>query len=79
VEGTGLWFAGHTQCGQVSLPFFKSIFAPTKAPRAAHCGTYQNRDMTLITSSGIGNSLINIRFYSKSQIELVKLGNLPED
>ena len=79
LEGTGLWFAGHTHCGQVSLPFFKSIFAPTKAPRSAHCGTYQDREMTLITSSGIGNSLIDIRFYSKSQIELVNLGNLPED
>lgn len=75
LEGTGLWFAGHTHCGQVSLPFFKSIFAPTKAPKDAHCGVYQKGDIKIITSSGIGSSLIDIRFYSNSQIELVKIGN----
>ena len=73
LEGTGLWFAGHTHCGQVSLPFFKSIFAPTKAPRTAHCGIYQEGDMTIITSSGVGNSLIATRFYSSSQIEIVRI------
>jgi len=74
LEGAGLWFAGHTHCGQLSLPWIKSIFAPTKAPRTAHCGIYQNREMTLITSSGIGNSLADIRFYSKSQVEIIRIG-----
>ena len=73
LEGTGLWFAGHTHCGQVSLPWIKSIFAPTKAPRTAHCGIYQNREMTLITSSGVGNSLADIRFYSNSQVEIIRI------
>jgi uncharacterized protein len=73
LEGTGLWFAGHTHCGQLSLPWIKSIFAPTKAPRTAHCGIYQEGDMTIITSSGVGNSLIATRFYSSSQIEIVRI------
>lgn len=75
LEGAGLWFAGHTHCGQLSLPWIKSIFAPTNAPRPAHCGVYQKGDVTMITSSGIGSSLIDIRFYSNSQIEFVKIAN----
>ena len=79
LKGSGLWFAGHTHCGQVSLPWIRSIIAPTSAPKTAHCGYHHGDNISLITSSGIGNSLIDIRFYSKSQIELVNLGNLPED
>ena len=74
LEGTGLWFAGHTHCGQVSLPLIKSIFAPTEAPRDAHCGTYQKEKVILYTSSGIGNSLLNFRFYASSTVEIIKVG-----
>lgn len=73
LEGTGLWFAGHTHCGQVSLPFFKSIFAPTKAPRAAHCGKYQNEKKIIYTSNGIGNSMIDLRFFANSQVEIIRI------
>ena len=73
LEGTGLWFAGHTHCGQVSLPFFKSIFAPTKAPKASHCGKYQNEKKIIYTSNGIGNSMIDLRFFANSQVKLISI------
>ena len=73
LEGTGLWFAGHTHCGQVSLPLIKSINAPTSAPKTAHCGRYQDDARTIITSSGVGNSVIDLRFYAKSQVEMINI------
>lgn len=73
LNGTGLWFAGHTHCGQVSLPLIRSIFAPTKAPKAFHCGKYQNEKTTIYTSSGIGSSMIDLRFFANSQVELIRI------
>ena len=73
LNGTGLWFAGHTHCGQVSLPLIRSIFAPTKAPKAFHCGKYQNEKTTIYTSSGIGSSMIDLRFFANSQVELIRV------
>ena len=73
LEGTGLWFAAHTHCGQVSLPWIRSIIAPTSAPKTAHCGKYQDENLTVITSSGIGKSIIPVRFYANSQIEIVTI------
>lgn len=73
LEGTGLWFAGHTHCGQVSLPWIKSIVAPTSAPKTAHCNRHQDKARTIITSSGVGNSVIDLRFYAKSQVEIIDI------
>lgn len=73
LEGIGLWFAGHTHCGQVSLPLIKSVIAPTSAPKTAHCGRHQDNARTIITSSGVGNSMIDLRFYAKSQVEIIHI------
>jgi predicted MPP superfamily phosphohydrolase len=73
LNGTGLWFAGHTHCGQISLPLIRSIFAPTKAPKAFHCGKYQYENTTIYTSSGIGSSMIDLRFFANSQVELIRI------
>ena len=73
LEGIGLWFAGHTHCGQVSLPLIKSVIAPTSAPKTAHCGRHQDSARTIITSSGVGNSMIDLRFYAKSQVEIIHI------
>ena len=74
LEGTGLWFAGHTHCGQLSLPWIRSIIAPTSAPKIAHCGSHHDEAFSIITSSGLGNSAIDIRFYAKSQVEIAVIG-----
>ena len=78
LEGTGLWFAGHTHCGQVSLPWIRSIIAPTSAPKTAHCGYHHGDNISIVTSSGIGNSVLDIRFYAKSQVEIVIIGGRDE-
>ena len=67
----GLWFAGHTHCGQITLPMINPIWVPSTAPKPARCGLYEDESKVVFVSSGIGNSILPIRFYAPSQVELV--------
>jgi len=69
----GLIFAGHTHCGQISIPFLGPLWAPTKAPRDAWCGLYQDELRTLWVSSGVGTSVLPIRLGAPSQWDLVEV------
>ena len=69
----GVVFAGHTHCGQVRLPIFGSMWVPTKAPKEATCGLYKDDHRLLWVSSGVGYSLLPIRFGAKAQWDLVSL------
>lgn len=69
----GLIFAGHTHCGQVSIPFLGPLWAPTEAPREAWCGLYQDELRTLWVSSGVGTSILPIRFGAPSQWDLIEV------
>ena len=44
---SGFIIAGHTHCGQISLPLFGPIWVPTEAPPSAHCGLYKDDKKTL--------------------------------
>ena len=69
----GLIVAGHTHCGQVSFPFIGPLWVPTKAPKDAHCGLYQDKDRTLFVTSGVGTSLLPIRFGAQAQWDLLQI------
>ena len=69
----GLVFAGHTHCGQVSFPIIGPLKVPTKAPRAAICGLYKDNKRTLFVTSGVGTSIIPIRYGAQSQWDLIDL------
>ena len=69
----GLVFAGHTHCGQVSFPIIGPLKIPTKAPRAAICGLYKDNKRTLFVTSGVGTSIIPIRYGAQSQWDLIDL------
>lgn len=69
----GLIFAGHTHCGQISIPFLGPLWAPTEAPRDAWCGLYQDELRTLWVSSGVGTSVLPIRLGAPSQWDLVEV------
>ena len=69
----GLVFAGHTHCGQVSFPIIGPLKVPTKAPRAAICGLYKDSKRTLFVTSGVGTSIIPIRYGAQSQWDLIDL------
>lgn len=69
----GLVLAGHTHCGQVSLPMFGPLWVPSQAPRAATCGEYREGALTLWVSAGLGTSLLPIRFWAPASWDLLTL------
>ena len=64
---TGLVIAGHTHCGQVSLPFFGPLWIPSDAPPSAHCGLYEDNEKIVFVTSGVGTSILPLRFGAQSQ------------
>jgi len=69
----GLLFAGHTHCGQVSFPIIGPLKVPTKAPRKAICGLYEDNKRTLFVTSGVGTSIVPIRYGAQSNWDLIDL------
>lgn len=67
----GLVIAGHTHCGQVSLPFIGPLWVPTDAPSFAHCGLYERGDLTVFVTSGVGTSILPIRLGAQSQWDFI--------
>lgn len=63
----GLVIAGHTHCGQVSLPFIGPLWVPSDAPASAHCGLYENSQRSVFVTSGVGTSILPLRFGTQSQ------------
>tara|TARA_B100000780_G_scaffold210659_1_gene150597 strand:- start:178 stop:1002 length:825 start_codon:yes stop_codon:yes gene_type:complete len=64
---TGLVIAGHTHCGQVSLPFFGPLWVPSDAPPSAYCGLYKDNEKIVFVTSGVGTSILPLRFGAQSQ------------
>lgn len=69
----GLVIAGHTHCGQVSLPFIGPLWVPTDAPSDAHCGLYQDEQKTLFVTSGVGTAILPLRYRTQSEWDLLKV------
>ncbi len=69
----GLVIAGHTHCGQVSLPFIGPLWVPTDAPSFAHCGLHEGGNIKVFVTSGVGTSILPLRFGAQSQWDLLSL------
>ena len=63
----GLVIAGHTHCGQISLPYFGPLWVPSDAPSDAHCGLYEDNQRTVFVTSGVGTTILPLRFGAQSQ------------
>ena len=69
----GIVLAGHTHCGQVSIPFLGSIYTPSSAPKDAQCGLFQDEKRVLFVSAGVGTSVIPLRFNTQSSWDLMTI------
>jgi predicted MPP superfamily phosphohydrolase len=67
----GLVIAGHTHCGQVSLPVIGALWVPTDAPSFAQCGLYEAGDMTVFVTSGVGTAIVPLRYGAQSQWDFI--------
>lgn len=70
----GLVIAGHTHCGQISLPFTGPLWVPTDAPSDAHCGLYIDQNRTLFVTSGIGTAVLPLRYGTQSNWDYLSVG-----
>ena len=69
----GLVISGHTHCGQIRLPFIGPLWVPTDAPSFAHCGLHEGGNITVFVTSGVGTSILPLRFGAQSQWDMLSL------
>jgi predicted MPP superfamily phosphohydrolase len=70
---SGVYLAGHTHCGQISLPLIGAPWMPTKASEEYWCGYGSDGDKQWITSSGVGTTFIDVRIGTRASVELIEL------
>ena len=61
-------FAGHTHGGQVYLPLIGAPFIPGRAPRRYAYGMIEENGRRMYVTSGIGTSILPIRFNMRPEI-----------
>src|SRR5262249_16857882 len=65
-----LMLAGHSHCGQVTIPFVGRPISPLKHKRYV-CGRVDEGGRTLYTTAGIGTSIQPVRFLNPPEIVLI--------
>ena len=69
----GLVFAGHTHCGQVKLPFVGVVWVPSDVPEHGVCGLHEDKTRSVFVTSGVGTSILPIRYGAQSQWDFVEV------
>jgi len=73
-SGFDLVFCGHAHGGQFRLPLIGGIVAPNQGFFPKYdAGTYNENNMTMIVSRGLGNSIIPVRINNRPEIVAVTL------
>jgi uncharacterized protein len=68
-----LMLAGHTHCGQVSVPFLGRPITFSRAAQRYACGRTDEGGRVLYTTAGIGTSILPVRFQNPPEIVLLTL------
>ena len=69
-----LVLAGHTHCGQVSLPLLGPPMTSSDYGQRYACGVIRENGRTILVSAGLGVSLLPIRFGKKPDWWMVTIG-----
>ena len=70
-----LVLAGHTHCGQISFPFVGALYYESKYDDRFGCGvTSGGGAKRVITSSGLGTSMLALRLGAVPDVWLITLG-----
>jgi predicted MPP superfamily phosphohydrolase len=72
--GIPLMLAGHTHCGQVSLPLIGPFSTQSEYGRRYACGIVREKGRTLIVTAGLGTSGITLRLGAVPDMWLVEIG-----
>lgn len=68
-----LTLAGHTHCGQVNLPFLGRLVHASHGAKRWGCGLYDEGGRKLFVTSGLGVSILPVRFRAPPEIAMVTL------
>lgn len=68
-----LVLAGHTHCGQIAYPWGGSPATMSEFGDTYACGIVSQHGKTLITSAGIGTSLLPIRLFTAPEVWLIEI------
>jgi predicted MPP superfamily phosphohydrolase len=68
-----LTLAGHTHCGQVVIPFVGRIVHASHGAKRWACGLYDEGGRKLFVTSGLGVSILPVRFRAPPEIAIVTL------
>jgi hypothetical protein len=66
--------AGHTHCGQISLPLIGPLTTMSRHGRRYACGVVREEGRTLVVGAGVGTSVLPLRLGAVPDMWLVRLG-----
>ena len=67
-------FAGHTHCGQISLPVIGPISTLSRYGDRFACGMIRDGGQTVFVGAGLGTSILPLRYGAPPDVWLVTLG-----
>ena len=68
-----LMMAGHTHCGQIAYPWGGSPVSMSKYGDTYACGVVEEGGKTLVTSAGLGTSVLPIRLFTHPELWLIEI------
>ena len=68
-----LVLAGHTHCGQIAYPWGGSPATMSRYGDRFACGIHREGSRTVLTSGGLGTSLLPLRLFAPGEVWLVEL------
>ncbi|MGN3975394.1 metallophosphoesterase [Tsuneonella sp. SYSU-LHT278] len=71
--GTGLMLSGHTHCGQIAWPGGGAPVTNSRYGNRYACGVVREGANTLVTSAGIGTSLLPFRLFTRAEVWVIDL------
>ncbi|MEY2927452.1 MAG: hypothetical protein RL367_1929, partial [Pseudomonadota bacterium] len=67
-------FAGHTHCGQVTLPFIGQVTNVSRYGLRFNCGLIDDMGQKVVVGAGVGTSGLWVRYATPPDMWLVTLG-----
>ncbi|MEO9463314.1 MAG: metallophosphoesterase [Marinomonas sp.] len=68
-----LVLAGHTHCGQIGFPWGGAPATMSDFGQQYACGVVEQNGKTLVTSAGIGTSLLPMRLFTQPEIWVIEV------
>ena len=70
---SGIMLAGHTHCGQLAWPWGGSPSTMSEYGQRYACGAVRENGNVLVTSAGLGTSVLPIRLFTQPEIWVIDL------